>query len=155
MFVHSACDTAPSAYVVAAGGGTPTDLGVPTWTLAWGPTRIAYANGSTDPTSLWTALPDGTDRRRVRSLPNLESPAWSADGRLAYLDGTRAVVQGTKVQLPFSQVKSLAWSPDGTRFVVAAKPKNAPTFDLYTLKTDGTDPLRLTTNMDVSGGDWR
>jgi Tol biopolymer transport system component len=52
-------------------------------------------------------------------------------------------------------VKSLAWSPDGTRFLVAARPRNAPTFDLYTVKTDGTGVRRLTTNLDVSGGDWR
>ncbi|HEX5247886.1 MAG TPA: hypothetical protein VFW41_12240 [Gaiellaceae bacterium] len=155
MFVHSACDTAPSAYVVAAGGGTPTALSVPTWTLAWGPTRIVYANGSTAPTSMWTALPDGTDRRRVAALPNLESPAWSSDGRLAYLDGADVVVEGKKVPLPFAMVKSLAWSPDGTRFLVAARPRNAPTFDLYTVKTDGTGVRRLTTNLDVSGGDWR
>ncbi|MFL5911222.1 MAG: hypothetical protein ACJ768_11700 [Gaiellaceae bacterium] len=155
MFVHSACDTAPSAYLVAAGGGTPTALKIPAWTLAWGPARIAYANGSTAPTSLWTALPDGTDGRRVASVPNLESPAWSADGRLAYLDGTKAVVQGHKVALPFAQVKSLVWSPDGTRFVVAARPKNAPTFDVYTVRTDGTGVRRLTANMDVSGADWR
>jgi Tol biopolymer transport system component len=155
MFVHSACDTAPSAYVVATVGGMPRALNVPAWTLAWGPTRVAYANGSTAPTSLWTALPDGTDRRRVAALPNLESPAWSSDGRLAYLDGTRVVVQGKKVRLPFARVRSIAWSPDGTRFLVAAKPRNAPTFDLYAVKTDGTDVRRLTTNIDVSGGDWR
>jgi Tol biopolymer transport system component len=155
IFVHSACDTAPGAYVIAAGGGTPTALNVPTWTVAWGPTRIAYANGQTDPASLWTALPDGTDRKKIAALPNLDSPAWSADGRLAYLDGTKVVVQGRKVQLPFAQVKSVALSPDGTRLVVAARPKDAPTFDVYTVKTDGTDVRRLTTNLDVSSADWR
>lgn len=156
MFSHSGCDTAPSAEVVAAAGGTPTNLRVPAWTLAWGPTQIAYANGSTAPTSLWTAAPDGTRRVRVASVgAGLTTPAWSADGRLAYLLGTTVVVQGTKVQLPFAAVKTLAWSPDGTRFLLAAKPKGAPTFDLYTVKTDGTDVVRLTSNMDVSGGDWR
>ena len=139
MFVHSACDTAPDAMLIAAGGGTPTDLRIPAWTLAWGPTRIAYANGSTAPTTLWTALPDGTGRTKVAAIPNLTEPAWSADGRLAYLAGTTVVVQGRKAPLPFAQVTSLAWSPDGTRFVVAAKPKGAPTFDLYTVRIDGTD----------------
>jgi hypothetical protein len=64
-------------------------------------------------------------------------------------------VQGKKVALPFAQVRSLAWSPDGTRFLVAARAKGMPTFDLYIIKTDGTDPVRLTQNLDVSSGDWR
>jgi Tol biopolymer transport system component len=156
MFVHSACDTAPGAYVVAAGGGTPKSLNVPAWTVAWGPTRIAYADGRTAPTSLWTALPDGTNRQRVAGIgAGLTTPAWSADGRLAYVVGTTAFVQGKKVPLPFAQVRSLVWSPDGTRLLVAAKPKKAPTFDLYTVRTDGTDVHRLTQNLDVSSADWR
>lgn len=156
LFVHSACDTAPDAMVVAAAGGSPADLHLPAWTAAWGPTRIAYANGSTAPSSLWTSLPDGTGRQRVAGIgAGLASPAWSADGRLAYLLGTTVVVQGRKVRLPFAQVRSLAWSPDGTRFLVAARPRNAPTFDLFTVRIDGTGAHRLTRNLDVSGGDWR
>ena len=156
LFVHSACDIAPDAMVVAAAGGTPTDLHLPAWTAAWGPARIAYANGSTAPSSLWTSLPDGTDRQRIAGIgAGLTSPAWSTDGRLAYLLGTTAVVQGKRVPLPFAQVRSIGWSPDGTQFVVAAKPKGAPTFDVYVVKTDGTDPVRLTRNLDASSADWR
>lgn len=155
VFVDSACDTAPHALLIAAGGGTPTDLRIPAWTLAWGPTHIAYANGSTAPTTVWTAFPNGTGRTKVAAIPNLTEPAWSADGRLAYLAGTMVVVQGRKVALPFAQVRSLAWSPDGTRFLVAAKAKGTPTFDLYTVRIDGTGVQRLTSNMDVSSGDWR
>jgi hypothetical protein len=33
--------------------------------------------------------------------------------------------------------------------------EGAPTFDLYVVCTDGTRVRRLTSNMDVSGGDWR
>jgi len=156
MYVHSGCDTAPDAMLIAAGGGTPTDLHVPAWTLAWGPARIAYANGGTAPTTVWTALPDGTARRQVGAIGGgLTEPAWSADGRLAYLVGATVIVNGSKVALPFAQVGSVAWSPDGTHFLVAAKPKGAPTFDLYTVAADGTDVRRLTSNMDVSSGDWR
>ena len=155
VYAHSACDTAPDAMLIAAGGGTSKDLHVPAWTIAWGPAQIAYANGQTNPTTLWTALPDGTGRQKVAAIPDLTEPAWSADGRLAYLDGTNLVVQGKKVALPFAQVRSLAWSPGGTRFLVAAKAKGTPTFDLYTVKTDGTDPVPLTSNMDVSSADWR
>ena len=85
----------------------------------------------------------------------LTSPAWSTDGRLAYLLGTTAVVQGKRVPLPFAQVRSLAWSPDGTRFVVVAKTKGTASFDVYTLRTDGTDLRRITRNVDASSADWR
>ncbi len=155
VFVDSACDTAPHAMLIAAGGGTPTDLRIPAWTLAWGPTRIAYANGGTAPTTVWTTVPDGTGRVKVAAIPNLTEPAWSADGRLAYLAGTTVIVQGRRVALPFTQVRSIAWSPDGTRFLVAAKAEGTPTFDLYTVRIDGTGARRLTSNMDVSSGDWR
>ena len=64
-------------------------------------------------------------------------------------------MNGSKVALPFAQVRSIAWSPDGTRLLVAAKAKGTPTFDLYTVAIDGTDVQRLTSNMDVSSGDWR
>ena len=156
MYVHSECDTTPDAMLIAAGGGTPKDLHVPAWTLAWGPTHIAYADGATNPTTVWTALPDGTARHRVAAITgSLTDPAWSADGRLAYLVGATVVVNGSKVALPFAQVRSIAWSPDGTRLLVAAKAKGTPTFDLYTVAIDGTDVQRLTSNMDVSSGDWR
>ncbi|HEY6460397.1 MAG TPA: hypothetical protein VIY73_09605, partial [Polyangiaceae bacterium] len=156
MFVHSECDKAPDAMLIASGGGTPTDLHVPAWTLAWGPKQIAYANGTTVPSSLWTAAPNGTGRVRVASIgAGLTTPAWSAGGRLTYLLGTSVVVQGKKVALPFAQVRSIAWSPDGTRFLVAAKAKGTATFDLYTVRTDGTDVMRLTQNLDVSSADWR
>jgi Tol biopolymer transport system component len=155
MYVHSECDSAPDAMLIAAGGGTPVDLHVPAWTLAWGPARIAYANGQTNPTTLWTALPDGTGRQKVAAIADLTEPAWSAEGRLAYLVGTTVFANGTKVVLPFARVKSIAWSPDGTRFLVTARPKNAPTFDLYTVKTDGSGVVRLTSNLDASSADWR
>lgn len=157
MYSHSGCDTAPDAMLVAAAGGPPTDLHVPAWTLAWGPSRIAYADGSTAPSSMWTAAPNGTGRVRAASVgAGLPTPAWSSDGRLAYVVGTTAFVNGNKAAaLPFASVRSIAWSPDGTRFLVAAKAKGTPTFDLYTVKTDGTDPVRLTSNMDVSSADWR
>ncbi len=156
MFAHSACDTAPDAMLIAAAGGTPKDLHVPTWTLAWGPTQIAYTNGSTAPSSMWTAAPDGTGRVRVASVgAGLPTPAWSSDGRLAYVVGTTVFANGKKTALPFVSIRSIAWSPDGTRFLVAAKAKGTASFDLYTVKTDGTDPVRLTQNLDVSSADWR
>jgi Tol biopolymer transport system component len=153
-FSHSGCDSAPDVQVIAAGGGTPADLHAPGYLVAWGPDRIAYVNGRTAPTSVWTMSPDGTNRVKVGS-GNAAIAAWSSDGRLAYLVGTTGVVQGREVPLPFARLMSLAWSPDGTRFLVTAKAQNTPAFDLYTVRIDGTGVRRLTTNLDVSGGDWR
>jgi Tol biopolymer transport system component len=48
----------------------------------------------------------------------------------------------------------LAWSPDGTRFVVTARKTKAALPDVYTVRTDGTDPVQLTKNYDASGATW-
>lgn len=153
-YSHSSCSTPPTLFTMQASGVAATSLDVEASETAWGPKRIAYYDGATAPSSIWTIAPDGTGATKA-GWGNVLSPAWSADGRLAYLSGTNVVVVGRKLPLPFAQVRSLAWSPDGTRLLVAARPKNGPTFDLYTVKTDGTDPRRLTTDMDVSSADWR
>lgn len=86
-------------------------------------------------------------------------PARSRGGSVATGRGRNGVTiyaSGTHehVVLPFAQVVSLAWSPDGSRFVVAARPKGGATFDVYTLRTDGTDVRRLTTDMDALSVSW-
>lgn len=153
-YSHSSCDVVPTLYAMSSTGTGQHSLKVEASQVAWGPSLLATMNGGTDPSSIWTLEPDGTGKTKV-GAGNVVSPAWSADGRLAYVDGSAVVVQGKKVVLPFARIRSLAWSPDGTRFLVAAKPRNAPTFDLYTVETDGTGVQRLTTNLDVSSGDWR
>ena len=153
LFDHSTTSTGPTLQTLPAGGGTPADLGLPGLFAAWRPTRIAYVNGTTNPTSLWTALPNGKGRQEV-GTGNISSPAWSADGRLAYLAGTTVtIVSGTAkthAALPFHQVKSIAWSTDGAHFLVAARTNTDPAFDAYLVKIDGTDPVRLTQNLNVS-----
>lgn len=77
-------------------------------------------------------------------------PEWSSDGRLAYRiggSGTTVVVGSTQVKLPFALVTSLAWSPDGTRFIVTARRKGSVVPDVYSVRTDATDPIRLTKNL--------
>lgn len=153
-FSHSSCSLVPTLMTMRSSGGTARSLKLEASQVAWGPKLIATMDGGTDPSSIWTVGPDGTGATKV-GAGNVSSPTWSADGRLAYLDGTTVVVQGKKLRLPFAQVKSIAWSPDGARFLVAAKAKGTATFDLYTVRTDGTGAQRLTSNMDVSSGDWR
>jgi Tol biopolymer transport system component len=155
LYSQSDCNTAPELYTISAAGGTAHDLHVAGASPASGPSRIAYVDRSKSP-GIWTANPDGSDPVRVATSG--VSPAWSADGRLAYLtgkQGTTVVVGSSQVTLPFAQVTSLAWSPDGTRFVVTARKNDAPALDVYTVKTDGSDPVRLTTNYDASGASWR
>jgi Tol biopolymer transport system component len=139
-------------YTVPAVGGPPHDLGVGGVNPTWGPTRIAYDWFG----GLWEANPDGSNPVVVAATGVLG--AWSPDGRLAYTTGvgnTTVVVDSTQVQLPFAWVQSLAWSPDDTRFVVTAEQISGTQPDVYTVKTDGTDPIRLTTGYDASGASWR
>jgi Tol biopolymer transport system component len=151
----------PELFVVPAAGGAPRDLHVSGAVAAWGATRIAYVQSA----SLWTALPDGSDPRKLGNVPNLDtfesSLAWSEDGRLAFAEpGSRKILVfagGVEqhVAVPFQRLRSIDWSPDGTRFVVAARATGAATYDVYSLRTDATDPRRLTTNVDAYAVSWR
>jgi Tol biopolymer transport system component len=151
LFSEGTCSNPAELYTVPAAGGTPHDLGVVGTDPAWGPSRIAYEDGG-----IWTANPNGSDP--VEVAKSGDQPAWSADGRLAYRInqfGDRVVVGSTQVTLPFASVTSLAWSPDGTRFVVTARKTSTAPPDVYTVRTNGTDPIQLTKNYDASGASWR
>jgi Tol biopolymer transport system component len=63
-------------------------------------------------------------------------------------------VGSNSVHLPFASVSSLAWSPDGTHFVVVAQKTKTAFPDVYTVKIDGTNPVRLTKNYDASSAWW-
>jgi len=159
VFVRTGATTPPTLFVVPAAGGTPTNLHLSGYETAWGPTRIAWIDIETNPTSLWTASPDGSSKQKVAE-GLVASPAWAKDGRLAYLEGeaTAVIVNGgpaVRVQLPFERVTSLGWSPDGTRFVVTAVAAGAAVPDVYTLRTDGTAAKRLTTDFDAAAPSWR
>jgi Tol biopolymer transport system component len=149
LYSEPGCDNPGELFTIPASGGTPTDLGVAGINPAWGPSQIAYEGALDTSGGIWTAEPDGSNPTKVAS--NGRDPAWSATGTLAYLVGASTVEVGqTTVHLPFASVSSLAWSPDGTQFVVVASPTKTGFQDVYTVKTDGTDPLRLTTNYDAS-----
>jgi Tol biopolymer transport system component len=152
----AACPGDPGSelYTVPAAGGAPHDLGVAGSYPIWGPTRIAYQRATDG--ALMAANPDGSDAVVVAQTSGTR--AWSPDGRLAYAavdPQTNVIVGSTHVQLPFAQLTSLAWSPDGTRFVVAAAKTETAPLDVYTVRTDGTDPVQLTNGYDASGANWR
>ena len=152
LFSEGTCDSPGELYTVPVAGGSPHDLGVAGSNPAWGPSRIAYEGTG----GLWTANPDGSDPQKVATKGH--QPAWSTDGRLAYLlgqNGTTLAVGSANVKLPFASVTSLAWSPDGSHFIVTAQKAKTAVPDVYTVRTDGTDAVRLTTNFDAWGASWR
>jgi Tol biopolymer transport system component len=156
LYSEETCNTPGELFTLPATGGSPHDLGIMGTDPAWGPSRIAYVGAAQSNKGLWTANPDGSDPIRVAE--NGSQPTWSVDGRLAYLLGhnrTTVVVGSTQVKLPFTSVTSLAWSPDGSRFIVTARRAKTASPDVYTVRTDGTDPIRLTKNYDAWGVSWR
>jgi Tol biopolymer transport system component len=44
---------------------------------------------------------------------------------------------------------SLAWTPDGTRLVLTAAKTQVSPLDVYTIRSDGTDPVQLTEDYDA------
>ncbi len=150
LYSETGCDSSGELFTVPAAGGTPHDLGILGQDPAWGPTRIAYVGSDQSDHGLWTANPDGSDPVEVAAQGG--TPAWSADGRLAYLtNGPKLVVGSSQVALPFKRVTSLAWSPDGTRLVLSASKASWLPLDVWTIKPDGTGVVRLTKNYDVFG----
>lgn len=154
LYTEQTCDSFGELFTVPGAGGPPHDLGIAGYSPAWGPSRIAYLGASQSNSGLWTADPDGGNPVLVAQKG--KDPAWAADGRLAYVVGAATVVVGsTHVALPFTSISSLAWSPDGTRFVVTARVKGAAAPDVYSVATDGTGLVRLTKNYDAWGVSWR
>lgn len=152
LYSEEGCDSAPELFTIPAAGGTPHDLGIAGQSPAWGPSRIAFVGSEQSDHGVWTMNPDGSDRALVATDGAL--PAWSPDGRLAYAAGNRnltVVVGSVQAKLPFLDVTSLAWSPDGTRLVVTARTTKTGPYDVWTVKTDGTDPVQLTKNYDALG----
>lgn len=144
LYSESTCDGGGELFTIPVGGGTPHDLGIAGAEPAWGPTRIAYVGNN----GLTTARPDGSDPVLVAKRGAM--PAWSSTGDLAYLLGTTLVVGSSRAKLPFTGVRSLAWTRDGTRLVVAATTRTNGVVDLWTIKPNGTDPVRVTRNYGVS-----
>lgn len=146
-------------YTVPASGGAITPLNIAGAAPAWGPARIAYVGVTAKGNGVWTARPDGSDAEQIYRGADLAAPAWSHDGRLAFLVGPRAVGiwDGTRVRLvrmSFGSIGSVAWSPDGTQLVVSARAWGTPAADVYLVRTDGTHPRRLTTNMNAVDVSW-
>jgi Tol biopolymer transport system component len=161
VYSHSTVDSSGKLFVVPAAGGAPRGLDLAGGSPAWGPTRIAYLGGleqGAPHISLWTAAPDGSDRRKI-ATGNPRSPAWAPAGTLAYLEGNAVLVEvdgqtTRRVRLPFELVQSVNWSPDGNRLAVVARTALTGPVDVYSIGTDGRNPTRITTSLGVLGAGW-
>jgi TolB protein len=136
------------AAAVASPAPQPADAAYP-----GGAGRIAMAILTPGHTvEIWSVSSTGTRPRRILHLrTDAVGPSWSADGRRLTLviggavwrvngDGQRlARVTGRSVV----DAESPAWSPRGTRIVLAAR-TSGPNFDIYTCRTDGSGLRRLT-----------
>ena len=133
---------------------------------AWSPdgARIAFRSNRGGTADLWTMRPDGTDLRRVTDSPDFDTdPAWSPDGaRIAFRrqletgGNDLAIVaaaggEPTRLARPLDQ-RTPAWTPDGGRLVFAeqAGPGDRP--ELHSMRPDGSDVRRVTTDGAWGGG---
>jgi Tol biopolymer transport system component len=173
-FLNSGAEGPITFSEIAAAGGSAHSLGLNKERVgspAWGPKLIAFAAGEVlirtyDPTSrtVRTVL----NERSGAGDKSLGALAWSADGRLAYVeydaDGRASIfVVGSKKPpinlaplLPRSSlVSGLAWSPDGMRFAFVATDANG-VGEVYTIATDGSGLSRVTNSIGAVGTlSWR
>jgi Tol biopolymer transport system component len=163
IYAQSTISDFGELYVVAAAGGTPVDLHVAGGSPAWGPSRIAYLGGVAiggPHISLWTMRPDGTDRRKL-ATGVISSPAWSRDGRIAYLVGAKprlAVRAGGTTRtfpLPLAEVGSVSWAADGRHLDVVGRALPTGVSDVYSIGADGRSLTRITANLGVLGASSR
>jgi Tol biopolymer transport system component len=166
LISRSSCSTPGELIVLSAGGSSIRDLHVQGDSPAWGPSEIAYIDNSATPPSLWTIDSSGHNKVRIANLdPNRSpsGPAWSRDGRLAYIVGDAngavvAVTSGTTplhISVPLRQVLGLGWSPDGVHLLLTAKAPVSASFDAYSLDVNTHSLERLTTNLNATSGSWR
>lgn len=155
--------SATKLVTVPVSGGPVRDLGVSGSYPSWGPARIAYLAWPSGTASTMAA--DGTDREPVGGAGAGGPAAWSADGRLAYLQtderGALSILvpaAGRRIRLPELTAPydaGLAWSPDGTRFAFPATDREGIA-DVWTVASDGTGLTRVTHGLGaVSSVAWR
>ena len=162
LFVRSG-PNATGLFTVPTAGGTVRDLRLPGTGAVWGPSRIAYNAWPSGKPS--TVAPDGSGKALVRGAGGGGSAAWSADGRLAYVQtvqGRLSILQpasGKRISLAqfagSSYPGGLAWSPDGTQFAFVATDHSGIS-DVWRIRVDGTHLARVTHGLGaVTSVSWR
>ena len=127
---------------------------------AWSPdgTHIVFSGENGDQTDLYIMDAAGTDRRQVTSTPAEENaPAFSPDGRTIAFETNRdgnfeiylVDINGRdprRLTTSPADDRAPSWSPDGQRLVFLSDRDHPKRFDVYTMRADGSDIVRLTTD---------
>jgi TolB protein len=142
----------------------PSGAATSEWWPAWSPSgsRIAYSSTIDGTADIWTTTVDLAPVIRERLTGTTDSdyhPTWDSDGsRIAFerhdaTTGESDIVILTlstqalqRIQLPGEQI-SPAWSPNGELIAFASNHEtNGGTFEIYTMKPDGSAITRRTNN---------
>ncbi|MCD4685569.1 MAG: SH3 domain-containing protein [Anaerolineae bacterium] len=173
--VHNATET--EIYVNSLLYGTVTNVSnSPANDIAptWSPTgQLVFTSDREGSRDLFIVNADGSGLARVTSTPgHTDAPVWSPDGtQIAYTftggDGVAmlSVVRPGAVPVvlsPSHATQDIAWSPDSTRVAyIAETPANSGRYEVFSVRTNGTDNVQYTTNgalkMGVTwspGGEW-
>lgn len=141
-------DWAEALHIIGTDGAGDRELAAAGDTPRWRPdgSRIAWLDRASTPAQVWSAVPDGSDRRQLTTLPGgVTDFAWSPDGKA--LAATSAVgdgagpartqiflvpLEGEPRQLTrtaehiivhvWEPDANLSWSPDGRFIAYSSKP---------------------------------
>jgi TolB protein len=133
---------------------------------AWSPDgkSIALMMRGKDNTEIYLLNAEGKDPVQLtKSWDNKASPAWSPDGRqLAFVSDRSGSPQINILDLATRKLRRLtyeggyncspAWSPKGDRIAFARQEQGG--FNIYTIRPDGTDAKRLTTEGNNEDPSW-
>lgn len=134
--------------------------------LTWSPdgSWIAYSISEQVDSEVWIVRPDGSDARRISTIPGATQPAWSPDGATLAIvaQPTDATTPGIYLlDLDTEEVEELAdteyvdafpvWSPDGESvYFTSALPNDdadgGTADDLFRVASSGGEPEAVTTD---------
>jgi Tol biopolymer transport system component len=142
-----------SSLVWQVGGGEAVHDGAPSWSPD--SRRIVFSAEHDGQSDLAVMAADGTGRRQLTSTPAEENaPAFSPDGtRIAFetnRDGNFEIYvmdangrNPRRISNDPGEDRAPAWAPDGSHLAFLSDRAHAGRFDLYTMRADGTDLVRL------------
>jgi Tol biopolymer transport system component len=161
----------PELFVLPMEGGAPVRVRAPGAGWAADPvtspdgTRIAFVVWDVDgeTSDIYVINRDGSGLARLTDAPEEDDqPAWSPDGaRIAFrsfrtgragdiwvmnADGSQPRALTVDPLPGVTDERRPAWSPDGSRIAYAGN--EGGDMDLWSMRSDGTDPVRLTSSPD-------
>jgi len=136
------------------GSGEAVHDGSPNWSPDG--RRIVFSAEHEGQSDLYVMNADGTGRRPLTSTPAEENaPAFSPDGTQVAFETNRdgnfeIYVSDADGRNPRrlsnnpAEDRAPAWAPDGSHLVFLSDRDHVKRFDIYTMRTDGSDAVRLT-----------